>query len=491
MNRAKNWLGFTSLFGVAMTACFAALIPLPSLRGPYVVPFLAYFTLASLGYTLAALCLERDRPPLWVIWGFALLYRLILLTTYPTLSDDIYRYIWDGHLINQGVNPYTYPVGAPALDAYAIPQRELVNHNWMASPYLPAAQLLFALVYRVAPGSALVFQVVATILDLFIGWLVMDLLGWLGSPRRRVLIYLWNPLVVVEFAHGAHVDVWMISLVILSFWFLARAHPSNAHRERLYTASAITLAAATLTKGLPVILVPLFLRRWGWRRSLLYAALVAGIGALFACGASWGLVGPMDGSGLFGALRIYLRQWNYNSSLYHWLEVYLSGYQTPGAVPLEPAYQGAIRLAKLITTTLLGLITLGTGLRAWRLDNPEEGNHNQRTLALLRLAALPIGAYLLLTTTVHPWYATFIMPFIPFLLPVEEESSNLSRFIWPWLYFSCALAFSYVAYIDPTEFHEFSLVRQLEYLPFYLLLLWAVWPFIHRQLNQISVRGIF
>lgn len=109
-------------------ACFAALIPLPCLRGPHVVQFLAYFTLADLAYLFAVLRLKGDPIFLRMLWMFALLFRLALLLTSPSLFDDVYRYAWDGRLLNQGINPYALPVDTPQLDAYATPLRGPVNH---------------------------------------------------------------------------------------------------------------------------------------------------------------------------------------------------------------------------------------------------------------------------------------------------------------------------------------------------------------------------
>jgi hypothetical protein len=106
----------------------------------------------------------------------------------------------------------------------------------------------------------------------------------------------------------------------------------------------------------------------------------------------------------------------------------------------------------------------------------------------VRLAVLPAGAYLLLTPTVHPWYIAILLPWLPFLLPSETEnpaSHPIRRFVWPWLYLSCALAFSYLTYINPVEFHEYPLVRQAAYLPFFLLLLWAISPYLLTFLIRI------
>lgn len=491
LTKFTEWGGISFLAGVSMAVCFATFIPLPSLRGPEVVTFLTYFLLASIAYFLSVIRLERDYLPLILIWGLALVFRLTLLFTFPTLSDDVFRYMWDGHLLNHGFNPFALPVNSTLLDTYDIPLRSLVNNNWMASPYLPAAQLLFAILDRIASENVLAFQIAVVMLDLLAGWLVMDILRLLGSPLRRVLIYLWNPLVVLEFAHGAHIDALMIFLTMATFWLLIKASSGSPAENRYKSYSVLTLAAATLTKVLPVLLVPLVIRRWGWQRLSLYIAILLLIAALFTIGAGWGLTGPLDGTGLFGAIRIYTSYWNYNSSIYHWLEVQLTGFHTPGAVPHESVEPGRILLARLITIGFLGLAVIATGLWAWYIDDPHTRDQKPRDLALLRLAIIPIGAYLLLTPAVHPWYVIMILPWLPFLISKQGESKIVERFIWPWLYLSIAVAFSYLTYIDSQNLREFTWVRNVEYLPFFGLLTWAMlmglWQVISQMRSQASV----
>jgi hypothetical protein len=188
--------------------------------------------------------------------------------------------------------------------------------------------------------------------------------------------------------------------------------------------------------------------------------------SLFAVSAGWGLTGPLDGTGIFGATRIYLQHWNYNSGIYHWLEVLLSGYQTPGAVPVEIVGENPILLARATTTGLLSLAVLVSGWLAWRTKLDD--------IDLLRLSIIPLGAYLLLTSTLHPWYVTLVIPFLPFLTPREGEAKTYQAFIWPWTYFSVTVALSYLTYLDPDNLREYAWVRLVEYIPLYLLLGWAI-----------------
>jgi len=470
--------GWTFLAGTALLAALIPLVGKPIPRSAYVLPFLGQFTIAVLVYWIACVRLGSDRIPLVLIWLFAILFRFVLLLTIPTLSDDIYRYLWDGHLLTQGVNPYLYPADSPALAGYSTATRTLVNHSWMASPYLPTAQGYFALITILFSQNVFVFQLVAVLLDLSTAWLVMDMLIRLKLPAAGVLIYLWHPLLILEYAQNAHIDALMVFWVVLSFWLIVRGVTGSSRPGRSATGSVLSIAAATLTKGLPLLLVPLFFRRWGLKRLITFGILIVVILALFSLEAGWGLLGPLDGRGVFGAIRIYLSDWNFNGSLYHWLEVHISGYPTPGAVPQHIAGSPSILFTKLITNSLLLLVISITGFWVWRDDQPGKHDAITRTRALLRLAMVPLCAYIIFTPTVHPWYLAVVIPFAPFLLSSGHGDGQASRYLWPLLYLSCVVVLSYITYVDPDMWREFNWVRNVEYIPFYALLLWAALPWL-------------
>jgi hypothetical protein len=316
----------------------------------------------------------------------------------------------------------------------------------------------------------------------------------LGLPRAWSLIYFWNPLVVVEFAYGAHIDAWMILLMVASLWTLI------ALRSRLL--SAVALAAATLTKGLPALFLPVLARRWRRPYVLVYLTLIVVVCLPFGLRAGWGLSVPPNGEGLLGALLIYGAYWNFNSGLYHWLEVLFAGYFTPNPVPQAvvgwlPIYAAKVTMALGMGGVLLFVWRKSQGLERLELALERAPDAKSAGLRTLRLAIVPLTAYLLLATTVHPWYATWIVPLLPFWGPVPsrhwaaaataaKETKVLAvegaspypvpyqAFLWPLLYLSLVLPLSYLSYLDPTQPREYALVRAIEYVPVFLLLLWAV-----------------
>lgn len=430
--------------------------------GASLLAALGWYAVASGAFVGMLYWVERSKDiSLRWIWLPALIFRLLFLLTEPVLSDDVYRYLWDGHLLANGVSPYAHIVQAPELDYLALPVRDLVNHSWMATPYMPAAQVIFGLLGLFLPKDPTYMQLVMILFDMAAAVVLAKLLILAGLPRRRVLLYLWNPLVIVEVAHGAHVDAWMNLLTVAGLYFSVE----NRHRFSSLFAP-VMLALAALTKLVPVLLMPVLFWGWRWRQRLLFGVLTLVILVPFGLRSGWGLRGPLDGTGLFGALRIYASRWYFNGGLYPWLE------QLAKRLEFQSPSLAAKAAALVLMAALMAV-----------LFNWTRGERSPRRL--LRLSASPFMAYLLLTPTVHPWYALTIMILLPFLSPGDDEPPLFWRYLLPWLYLSWALSLSYIAYLDPDIFQERSWVRLVEWVPTLLLLL-ASWRSNRRFARQES-----
>ncbi len=129
---------------------------------------------------------------------------------------------------------------------------------------------------------------------------LLRLLRLAGLPAARVLIYAWNPLAVWCFAGNGHVDAAAIGLIALAL--MARGLRRDGW-------AGAALAAATLMKFLPVVLVPAVWRRWDWRFVAAFAVVLA---VLYACyiDVGWRVFGflPAYGSeeGLSGGTGFWL-----------------------------------------------------------------------------------------------------------------------------------------------------------------------------------------
>ena len=72
------------------------------------------FALIMIGMSLAfgifsLIVLESFRADsIFPFIALGVFVRVILLFFFPKLSDDIYRFCWDGQLLHLGINPFTY-----------------------------------------------------------------------------------------------------------------------------------------------------------------------------------------------------------------------------------------------------------------------------------------------------------------------------------------------------------------------------------------------
>ncbi len=403
--------------------------------------FVGLLLIAFVAYSIVViLILNKPSLSLWIIAVFTLLFRFPLLFTPPTLSTDIWRYLWDGRLINEGVNPYQYRVDAPELADLRTPLHTRIEHQWMASPYPPVAQAVFATTYRIFPENARAMQIVFMGFDLLTALLLIQLLRLLGHPPAWVLIYAWNPMIVVEFAHGAHIDSLMTLSILLACYFQLK------NQSRL---SAFALAIATLTKFIPALLLPIFVPRWGVKNTFLFILLIS-LAFLPFINAGLGLTSETEGVGIFGAAKIYASEWKTNDGLYYWLVETLKGRVD------DPLATGRA-LTRFILLAAGGLIFLKT-YRQKDLDS----------LTLFSDAALLISLYLLLAFAMFPWYLTWLIALLPLLTLHKNAAARL--FAIAWLYFSAAVNLSYLFYLDPTRPSEANWIRQIEYYPLYMLL---------------------
>jgi hypothetical protein len=250
--------------------------------------YLLWFSGVFIVYLLALLDVRRyvQQPhPLVtpLILGWALIFRLSVVWVTPGfLSDDIYRYVWDGWVQQAGFNPYDYPPEAPELgflrDETIFP---MINRKWALTIYPPGAQLFFSGLAWLWPGDLVAMKAVILLADVGSIVLLVLMLKKLERPRSHVLLYAWHPLVIVELGISGHLDGLMLPFVLLAFLGLM-------YRRTWLVGAA--LATATLIKLYPAILLPALHRKGGWPMPLAFVGLM-GVGYLFYLGAGPQIIG--------------------------------------------------------------------------------------------------------------------------------------------------------------------------------------------------------
>jgi hypothetical protein len=390
---------------------------------------MAAFFLPATVFCLAAWwVLRAGRAPVTartrlILLGFAALYLLTLLFTPQPLSNDLYRYYWDGKLLSGGVNPYTYPPAAAELAPYRDGYWGLIFNREVPTGYPPLAEVLFAAAYRLRPDPWLL-RGMAALASLGTAALLMHSLRVADQDERRALLYAWSPLVTLEFANSAHLDAYALLCMSAALLWALKRRP---------LASAVCLALGGLVKFFPVLLLPVWGRRWG-RKAWLAFALVFMLPWLpFIAGGA-----PFTGLGIFAG------RGDFNGSLYRLVEAlwYLA---------LNSAY--ARLWARLTVFIFLALIYL-----AYLLRQQPDGD----VLAGWRFAGFFMGLCLILSPVVHPWYVCWMLAF----LAVEGQAA--------WLILSATVIFArqvYIGYEQTGEWQEAWWPSLAVWIPFYLALL--------------------
>ena len=316
--------------------------------------YLSAFGAYLLAYRLAQT--PRQTKQLLVV---AVIARLLLIPMMPNLSDDIYRFVWDGRLLYQGYDPFAYLPseimrGEAAVDALGIDPElyDQLNSPNYYTIYPPVNQAVFALAAWLSPtsvrGSAIIIRLIIIAAELLTLWLLIRLLNTepysrrhptsndecrgkkissfiiqhslfdihflqtvqdekkrpYHPPPRAVLLYALNPLVIIELTGNLHFEALMITFVLGSVYLL---------RQQKLVLSGVALALAVCTKLVPLIFLPLYLRRLGWKRAMLFYAVV-GITtvALFLP-----LITPELLAGMRDSVGLYFQKFEFNASVYY------------------------------------------------------------------------------------------------------------------------------------------------------------------------------
>lgn len=305
----------------------------------------------------ALLTLKTRVPPLWSIAVAAVIARSLFIGVPPWLSDDVYRYLAEGHALNAGENPFIVPPSASTSISDAL--RERVNHPELTTLYPPIALLWFRLLDLVS-GSVVGAQALTGLCDLLTVGAVLKLAG-----RRWALLYAVHPLGPIEAAMGAHIDTLAVALTAWAAVF--------AQERPRWTGALLALGAGV--KLLPAALIPVAMRRAGYRPVV--------IGGLAGAAIATAALTPVLDAGwqLFTTLQTYGQQWSFNG-LGIWL--------------VSPLPDTAIR-------PVLGLIGLVAVVWATLRSTSVHG------------AWLVVGAaFVVVTPTAHPWYLMWVV--VPALL---------------------------------------------------------------------------
>ncbi len=321
-----------------------------------------------------------------LLW--ALLMRLAVHGGPPSLSDDVYRYVWEGRVVAAGLDPYAAAPDDPSLAsmARAAPEWPSINHPQLPAIYPPLSQELLGALAGFEPTERVVRGAMLQ-LDL----VLIVVLAWAcrrgRCHPRGLVLYAWHPLAVIESAHGGHLEPFaMLPMMLGVTLLLGRdALASWARRGAAFACWGLGLAAK-FAGALPALGVCAVL----WKRGRREGALAG----LAVCVAVAGLVSwRFLGDGLpTGSLGTYAEDWSHFASLHALLAA---------AIGFLPA-----------RWVCAALFALALGWLTARLVREGPGDHG---LGVARFGRDVFLALLVCSPVVHPWYGLWLLVWLPLL----------------------------------------------------------------------------
>lgn len=344
-------------------------------------------------------------------------FRILLLPM--ATCDDMYRYLWEGKIINFGFNPFVLPPSSPALAHFRDSSWALINHPDLPTLYPIVTEAIFAVLAKIS-DSALLFKCAFVIFDIA-SFLILQV--FLSNPQRAFhkdglriqSIYFLNPLLILEIAGRGHFESIPIFFNVLFLWALA-ANPIW---------SPIGLIFGALSKLNSIALTPLLFLNLPNKKALAWSLIMGSV-----------IIASVLASGMLDTLGKFTTAFRYNSVMPFFI--------SKGLPFLSDSQQRLTNAMLLILCGLFLLVRL-------RKSPPE-------TQALGFM-----GLLLLFSPTLHPWYFLWILPF---------AALTLSK---PWLLVTGTILISYVVVgraFDTGQWTEISWIRFAEYGP--PLLFWIL-----------------
>lgn len=338
----------------------------PQIDRPIIL-VLGLFGLAFLYYIIAsgvASTIRSSQKLTWAIVGPAIVFRVVGLFSTPIQEVDLYRYIWDGVVVSQGISPFKYPpdqvrMADPAITAD--PElRKLarvrnqdpaiakvlghVHFGQLPTVYPATSQAVFGLAAIVTPPDSSfdtrvrIMKTCLLAFDVGILFLVIGLLKLSNLPIGLSVMYGWCPLVWKEVANSGHLDTIAAFFTTLAVYLLVRLLCSKRNDTQTKSGSiiplsiaALVLAAAVGAKLYPVVLAPLFLvvsiKKFNWPPVLLAGIVFTSATIALLWPMLPSSTQPEDATNIAAAtepvandpslgMKTFLKQWEMNDSFF-------------------------------------------------------------------------------------------------------------------------------------------------------------------------------
>lgn len=381
--------------------------------------FLLYFSLFSAAFLFHLYPVsgwsQYSKPILYISIGFFI--RLMAVSAFPSLSEDIYRYIWDGYLSQVGISPYAF-TPEECVQFFSREEHPLIhslfpslNSATYYSVYPPAAQTFFSFGGWLAAS----WGIPTAVTGLKTLFLLVELGGWYfvyqlfktQNIDQRWFWALWlNPLLILEWNYSGHIESLATTFLIMSVFMM---------KMRKNYLSGVLLAFAILVKLWPLIFAPFFIKYINSRSEIFRWILAFTFTVVLG---SISLFLQLDYFLHFrSSLDLYFRTFEFNASIYYLFRAI--GTWWWGYNPIH------------ILGPVCTIIMAGISIWLYLSKKVLEIQHLIDTIIISGIV------YLLFATTVHPWYLSLLIPF-------AYINGRWSIILWSYLIFASYHAYRYI-----------------------------------------------
>ncbi len=425
---------------------------------------LLYTTLFACFYKLV----QSNKNNFKLLVALAIISRLVFLLAIPNLSQDFYRFIWDGQVLLNGLNPYLttpdYHISQGTLSLF--PNMEMLHQGMGAlnsshfTNYPPVNQVLFALA-NLFPGTSILstvigLRMVIILADIGAMYFGAKLLKRLQLPVYKIFWYVLNPFILIELTGNLHFEGVMLFFLILSLYLLNTGKWKSA---------AVVFALSISTKLVPLLFLPLFVKWFTNNKTVIVGKTKQSINfkKLISFYAIIGITTLLLFAPFFSTtfitnysktVGLWFGNFEFNASFYYIVRAI--GYSITG-------YNEIAIIGKALPILVFIII--------WCLALTRK---NQDFKTLLISLLLAFTCYLFFSTTVHPWYVATI-------LLISIFTNYKFPLVWSFI-----IIISYLAYANANNTENLWIIG-LEYLVVFSVFVWEV--FLKRK-SGIKVSGM-
>lgn len=347
--------------------------------------FISQYLLAFIAFYV--FWLNRWGLKFWQYFGVAIVLRLVLFDSAPELSNDFYRFIWDGELMTRGINPFAHTPNELISNSEFLGDRymrvlyhgmgELSQAHYTCYPVLN--QILFLIPTSLSDNimvNVMGLKAIIILADIGAIYYAKKIAIHLKVPVHNIWLYALNPFIILEFSGNLHFEGVMIFFLLGAIYFVMKNN---------WLWGGILFAFAVQIKLIPLMLIPFFLKKLKWKKSIGFVAVI-GFVVLLIGGI---MLNKQFFLNMMESVNEYFIRFQFNSSFYNILIHFIYDQENH-----ERFWMAGTLLSSIST---IGILVLAA-LKAYRKD-----------LDIITGMLFAFMIYYAMATTVHPWYISLIL----------------------------------------------------------------------------------